>query len=142
MAYTFSLLPPSPPWLTINPATGAIIANAATMPPAGHIGQVRIQCTDGVNTTVIASPVSLQPAYIVAVDYRETKSIDWRISLRSGARVQLPAAPSTNTWKTRLTSGSNAVTPPPATPATNDWRTAITSGSGDELSTGSGGGGS
>jgi hypothetical protein len=140
MAYTFSLLSPTPAWVTIDPATGTVTTNPAAMPLAGHVGLIRVQCTDGANTAVITSPINLQPAYVVAVDYREITSIDWRLSLRSGTRVHLPAAPATNNWKTRITSGSNAVTKPPATPATNDWRTSLTSGSGDALSTGGGGG--
>jgi hypothetical protein len=140
MAYTFSLLAPTPAWISINPSTGVVVTNPAAMPPAGHVGLMRIQCTDGVTTAITIVPINLQAAYAVAVDYRETVSTTWQLTLRSGTRVRLPGTPSTNTWKTQIAGSTRVTTLTPAVPAANDWRTQFTSGSADAPSTGGGGG--
>lgn len=63
MPYTYSLVPPSPPWLSIATVNnqGVITGDRAQVPATGYQGIYRVRAWDGVNEEFIEGPIDLGP---------------------------------------------------------------------------------
>ena len=70
----WSLLPPTPPWITIAP-TGLL--SVGVSPIAGYSGLVRVKAVDGADVAVVDIPIAIQPAYTLALDYLEIFEAVW-----------------------------------------------------------------
>jgi hypothetical protein len=70
----WSLLAPTPPWVTINQSG---LLSIGVTPIAGYSGIARVQAVDGVRTAVLDIPIAIQPAYEVVLDYVEIFEAAW-----------------------------------------------------------------
>jgi hypothetical protein len=70
----WSLLSPTPPWVTINQAG---LLTIGVTPIAGYSGIARVQAVDGARTAVLDIPIAIQPAYEVVLDYVEIFEAAW-----------------------------------------------------------------
>jgi hypothetical protein len=63
MAYTYSLVAPSPPWLTISTVNnqGVITGDRNQVPATGYQGFYRVRAWDGINEEFIQGPIDLGP---------------------------------------------------------------------------------
>jgi hypothetical protein len=63
MAYTYSLVAPSPHWLTIATVNnqGVITGDRAQVPATGYQGFYRVRAWDGINEEFIEGPIDLGP---------------------------------------------------------------------------------
>jgi hypothetical protein len=70
----WSLLSPTPPWVTINQSG---LLTIGLTPIAGYSGIARVQAVDGARTAVLDIPIAIQPAYEVVLDYVEIFEAAW-----------------------------------------------------------------
>lgn len=70
----WSLLAPTPPWVTIS-QSGLLTIGVA--PIAGYSGLVRVRAVDGVDVVTLDIPINIQPAYELVLDYVEIFEAAW-----------------------------------------------------------------
>jgi hypothetical protein len=75
MMAVWSVLSPTPSWITIDQAG---LLTIGTPPVAGYTGTARIQSVEGADTAILELPIAIQPSYSVTPDYVEIFDAAWR----------------------------------------------------------------
>lgn len=72
----WSLLAPTPPWITINQSG---LLSIGVTPIAGYSGVARVRAVDGVDVATLDIPINIQPAYELVLDYVEIFEAAWAV---------------------------------------------------------------
>jgi hypothetical protein len=92
MAYTYSLVAPSPPWLSITTVNsqGVITGDKNQVPATGYQGTYRVRVWDGASEAFIQGPIDIGPRVnaggesLYQIDYQQSESIAWGVAVGGG----------------------------------------------------------
>lgn len=122
MPYTYSLVPPSPSWLSISTINnqGVVTANKSQVPIAGYQGTIRVMASDGTNTQFIDRPIRITAKGSYAPSYKLLEVIESG-SIASSAMIDFSPSEPVVIATTAIASSAMIDTVQTISGPTGDW---------------------